>query len=46
MSMFEFEEKHLDLAHGANVIGVILDNLIAGSLSYYLYKRGRGALER
>jgi len=45
MSMFDFETKRIYLAHGGNITGVIVDNLLTGSLVYFLYKRSRGAME-
>jgi len=46
MTLFEFEATHINLVHGSFITGIILDNLVAASLSYYLFNRGRDAMER
>jgi hypothetical protein len=46
MPLTEFEKKHINLIRGGIITGVVFDNLVAISLSYYLLDRGRNTLER
>ena len=46
MTLIEFESAHQNLIHGPLLAGVLVDLLIASSLSYYLFSLSRDGIRR
>jgi hypothetical protein len=46
MSLFDFEVRHSSLVHATIITGAVLDNVVAVSLSYYLYSMSRDCMTR